>query len=118
MLRLAGAESRPVSAATIGYTLAPRLNAAGRMDRASCAAELLMDRITGGQRAVGLPTSGAVLEFVPDLPNWGQLPLTYTHLKQRLAVPPWTHTDGEIPPPRASSSSPPADLIGAVEALR
>lgn len=74
--------------------------------------------ITAGQRAVGLPIPGTLVELVPNLPNWGQLPLTYKHLKERLAVLPWTHADGDVPPARARSSSPPADLIGAVEALR
>jgi hypothetical protein len=74
--------------------------------------------ITGGQRVVGLPTPGSVLEFVVSLANWGQLPLTYKQLRQRLTVLPWTHSDGDIPPALARSSPPPADLTGAVETLR
>jgi hypothetical protein len=73
--------------------------------------------ITGGQRVIGLPASGSVLEFTPSLANWGQLPLTYKQLRQRLAVLPWTHLDGDIPPALARPSPPP-DLTGAVEALR
>ena len=42
LIREAGAEGRPLTAITIGYTLAPRINAAGRMGCASLAGELLL----------------------------------------------------------------------------
>jgi hypothetical protein len=74
--------------------------------------------ITRGQRVVGLPTPGTFLELVPSLANWEQIRLTRKQLSQRLAVLPWTHTDGEMPPARARSSPPPPDLASAIEGLR
>ena len=49
MLREAGAEAKSLTASSIGYVLAPRLNAAGRMDKAMRAADLLMS--TDGKEA-------------------------------------------------------------------
>ena len=42
LLREAGLDGKPVSSIQIGFVLAPRINAAGRMGRASLAAELLL----------------------------------------------------------------------------
>ena len=42
LIREAGVEGKPLTATTIGYTLAPRINAAGRMGRAALALELLL----------------------------------------------------------------------------
>lgn len=42
LIREAGAEGKPLTATTIGYTLAPRINASGRMGCASLAGELLL----------------------------------------------------------------------------
>ena len=42
LIREAGAEDKPLTASTIGYTLAPRINASGRMGCASMAGELLL----------------------------------------------------------------------------
>ena len=42
LLREAGLEERPLTSGTIGYTLAPRINASGRMGRAALAGELLL----------------------------------------------------------------------------
>ncbi|MCI8423841.1 MAG: single-stranded-DNA-specific exonuclease RecJ [Lawsonibacter sp.] len=44
LARCAGLEDKPITSVAIGYTLAPRLNAAGRMGRAESAAELLLAR--------------------------------------------------------------------------
>ncbi len=44
LLREAGLNEKPLNSISIGYTLAPRLNAAGRMGRAGLAAELLLTR--------------------------------------------------------------------------
>ncbi len=42
LIHEAGAEGKPLTATTIGYTLAPRINASGRMGCASMAGELLL----------------------------------------------------------------------------
>ena len=56
LLRQAGMEERPLNSVAIGYTLAPRLNASGRMGRANLAAELLLtaDPARGEELAVEL----------------------------------------------------------------
>lgn len=43
LLEVSGADKRPLSASTIAFTLAPRLNAAGRLSSASTAVELLLE---------------------------------------------------------------------------
>lgn len=42
LLHEAGLDGRPLTSGTIGYTLAPRINASGRMGQAGLAAELLL----------------------------------------------------------------------------
>ena len=56
LLRQAGLEERPLNSVAIGYTLAPRLNASGRMGCASLAAELLLtaDPAQGEELAIQL----------------------------------------------------------------
>lgn len=44
LVREAGMENRPLNSVSIGYALAPRINAAGRMGRAGVAVELLLSR--------------------------------------------------------------------------
>ena len=47
LIQEAGLGEKPVTTVSIGYTLAPRINAAGRMGRANLAAELLLTRDPG-----------------------------------------------------------------------
>ena len=56
LLRQAGLEERPLNSVAIGYTLAPRLNASGRMGCAALAAELLLtsDPARGEELAIRL----------------------------------------------------------------
>ena len=42
LIHQAGLEERPITSVSVGYTLAPRINASGRMGRAEVAAELLL----------------------------------------------------------------------------
>ena len=44
LIQCAGLEEKPVTSVTVGYTLAPRINASGRMGQAEVAAELLLTR--------------------------------------------------------------------------
>ena len=44
LLRCAGLEDRPVTSVSVGYTLAPRINASGRMGMAEVAVELFLTR--------------------------------------------------------------------------
>ena len=56
LLSQAGLEEKPVTSISVGYVLAPRLNASGRMGRASLAAELLLtqDPVRGEELAAQL----------------------------------------------------------------
>ena len=56
LLREAGAEGKPVTAVTVGYGLAPRINAAGRMEKVRLALEMLLtrDEKRGEELAVAL----------------------------------------------------------------
>jgi single-stranded-DNA-specific exonuclease len=52
LLEVSGADKRPLSASTIAFTLAPRLNAAGRLSSATTAVELLLE--TDPERALAI----------------------------------------------------------------
>lgn len=52
LLEVSGADKRPLSASTIAFTLAPRLNAAGRLSSATTAVELLLE--TNPERALAI----------------------------------------------------------------
>ena len=52
LMEEAGLGDKPVTSVSIGYTLAPRLNAAGRMGQADLAAELLLTRDPGRAAAL------------------------------------------------------------------
>ena len=47
LVKEAGMENRPLNSVSIGYALAPRINAAGRMGQAGVAVELLLTRDSG-----------------------------------------------------------------------
>lgn len=52
LMEEAGLGDKPVTSVSIGYTLAPRINAAGRMGQADLAAELLLTRDPGSAAAL------------------------------------------------------------------
>ncbi|MBO5918383.1 MAG: single-stranded-DNA-specific exonuclease RecJ [Oscillospiraceae bacterium] len=52
LVREAGLDNRPLNSVSIGYALAPRLNAAGRMGQAGTAVELLLTRDAERARAL------------------------------------------------------------------
>jgi hypothetical protein len=75
-------------------------------------------RIVAGQRAVGPPLAGATLELVKGVPRWDDIWRLRGHLKTALAVTPWTHAAGAVPPASPSGRPAPADPLAAVEGLR
>lgn len=52
LMEEAGLGDKPITSVSIGYTLAPRINAAGRMGQANLAAELLLTRDAGRAAAL------------------------------------------------------------------
>ena len=62
LLENAGYAGRPVTAETVSYGLAPRLNAAGRMDTAAVALKLLLCENEEGYRNLSYMVSQAFLE--------------------------------------------------------
>lgn len=52
LIQEAGLGERPITSVSVGYTLAPRINAAGRMGKAGLAAELLLTRDPGRAAAL------------------------------------------------------------------
>ena len=76
LLREVGLEGRPLTTSLVGYTLAPRINAAGRMGRAALALELLLTRdpVRGEVLAAELclpPVRAVQLSRLYDLPPRG-----------------------------------------------
>lgn len=94
----------------------PRLRVVVTRVQRSGSSAIVSVQIAKGQRAVGLPREGSRLELVPGIPDWEWLWRLRGHLSRRLAVTPWTHTDG--PSPTAPARPAPLDPLAAVEALR
>jgi len=85
------------------------INRSGRRTSIRC-------EILNGQRSIGLPEIGTVLEMIPSTPDWSRLIRERGNLKAKLGVTPWTHAQGEIPVLAARKA--PDDPLAAVEALR
>jgi hypothetical protein len=85
------------------------INRSGRRTSIRC-------EILNGQRSIGLPEIGTVLEMIPSTPDWSRLIRERGNLKAKLGVTPWTHAQGEIPVLAARIA--PDDPLAAVEALR
>jgi hypothetical protein len=77
---------------------------------------LIRFEILSGQRSIGLPEIGAVLEMVRSTPDWGRLIRERGNLRTKLQVTPWTHAQAEIPVSAVRKA--PDDPLAAVEALR
>lgn|GEM_PF-3401186 len=73
--------------------------------------------ILQGQRAVGLPPTGATLDLANGTPQWDRYIRQRVQMAKRLRETPWTHSAGDIPPPVPSGRLP-ADPLAAVDALR
>lgn len=78
---------------------------------------LISLKIVGGQKSVGLPVLGNLMELVPNIPKWDWHHQVRGQLKERLAQTPWTHDrQGTIP---ANPTRPvPINPLANVEALR
>ncbi|HWP44696.1 MAG TPA: hypothetical protein VNO14_15720, partial [Blastocatellia bacterium] len=72
--------------------------------------------ILKGQRAVGLPREGTLVELVKSVPDWERLGRERGHLRKRLAQTPWTHSTGTVP--QVAPRRAPEDQLSLVEALR
>lgn len=123
LIREAGLEDKAITATSIGYTLAPRINASGRMGRAQMAVELLLtrDRERGEQLAQELcalnrerqtiegeifrqcvdrldraPQKGAVLLADPEW-HQGVVGIVASRLSEKYSCPSFMiHLSGEV----------------------
>ena len=75
-------------------------------------------RLLAGQRAVGLPATGASLELMEKVPNWNHIWRVRGHLKKALGTTPWTHREDGPPVATPRGGVRPLDLLGAVDAFR
>jgi len=75
-------------------------------------------RMLAGQRAVGLPATGANLELVDGVPKWNDIWRVRGHLKRVLASTPWTHRDEGPPFATPLAGVRPTDLLAAIETFR
>jgi hypothetical protein len=74
-------------------------------------------KVTAGMRAVGLPSDGSHVEFVPGVPDWDSLTRRRIQMARRLSSIPWTHDPAAAPPGRNATRKPPFDVIAAVRRL-
>jgi hypothetical protein len=74
--------------------------------------------IVKGMRAVGLPSAGSTVVYIPSVPEWEVLMRTRAQMRERLANPPWTHQSENLPPASPSPMARPVDVLASVEAFR
>jgi hypothetical protein len=96
----------------------PRLKVLVEEVRRDGASTVLILRVLGGQRCVGLPAAGASLELVDSVPKWSDIWRVRGNLKKVLASTPWTHRDDGFPRADPAVGPRPGDLISALEAFR
>lgn len=75
-------------------------------------------RMLKGERAVGLPTPNQEVAFGDGPPDWNRIILLRKQMRDRLATPPWTHLNEQLPGASPSVAPRPADLLAAIEGLR
>lgn len=96
----------------------PRLKVLVEDVRRDGASTVLSLRMLAGQRAVGLPATGASLELVDGVPKWNDIWRVRGHLKKVLASTPWTHRDDGPPVATPLPAVRPPDLLAAIDNFR
>jgi hypothetical protein len=71
-----------------------------------------------GERAVGLPAQSQEVALGAAPPDWDRIIRLRKQMRDRLARPPWTHQNAQLPGPSPSNAARPADLLAAIEGLR
>ena len=88
LIRCAGLEDKPVTSVSVGYTLAPRINASGRMGQAEVAVELFLtkDPARAAVRAQPDPADDGGRKFSAVRPKPGRAPPARGHCAGRKPV--------------------------------
>ncbi|MCX6372161.1 MAG: single-stranded-DNA-specific exonuclease RecJ, partial [Actinobacteria bacterium] len=140
LMEVAGVKAERVDAGAVGFRLAPRLNAAGRLEDASLALELLgcadrgaalplalrLDELNQERQAIEAGILAAAAEMVPDplpaalvlsSPAWheGVVGIVATRIVERFNRPAILLREGDDEAKGSGRSIPGFDLLGAVE---
>ncbi len=141
LMEVSGVEPAAVSAGIVGFRLAPRLNAAGRLEDASLALELLgcddrvaalpialkLDELNRERQAIQQAIVAAAAEMVPDppppalvlsSPDWheGVIGIVASRIAERFNRPTILLSEGEDVAKGSGRSIAGFDLLAAVEA--
>ena len=140
LMEVAGVKADGVDAGTVGFRLAPRLNAAGRLEDASLAMELLgcadretalpmalrLNELNQERQAIEAGILAAAAEMVPDppppalvlsSPAWheGVVGIVASRVAERFNRPAILLSEGDEEAKGSGRSIPGFDLLGAVE---
>ncbi len=140
LMEVAGVKADGVNAGTVGFRLAPRLNAAGRLEDASLALELLgcadrdaalpmalrLNELNQERQAIEAGILSAAVEMVPDppppalvlsSPAWheGVVGIVASRVAERFNRPAILLSEGDEEAKGSGRSIPGFDLLGAVE---
>jgi len=140
LLEVAGGRPGAVDAGVVGFRLGPRLNAAGRLEDASLALELLgcadretalplalrLNELNRERQAIEAAMLAGAMQMVPDpvppalvlsSPDWheGVVGIVASRLADRLHRPTILLSEGEEEAKGSGRSIPAFDLLGAVE---
>ena len=140
LLEVAGGRAGAADAGTVGFRLGPRLNAAGRLEDASLALELLgaadraaalplalrLNELNLERQAIEAGMMNAALAMVPDplppalvlsSPDWheGVVGIVAARIVERFHRPAILLSEGETEAKGSGRSIPAFDLLGAVE---
>jgi len=140
LMEVAGVKADGVNAGTVGFRLAPRLNAAGRLEDASLALDLLgcadretalpmalrLNELNQERQAIEAGIFAAAAEMVPDSPPaalvlsspaWheGVVGIVASRVAERFNRPAILLSEGDDEAKGSGRSIPGFDLLGAVE---